>query len=149
MGIAERKAHDAVLSNFGWNLVGCPSGKVCLRKSRAIGEEVASPLPMHPRCAWGLVNELKTVYNSVSRSAHSLSDYMAALHVLGVGGSLKTGAQLLLKTVSGRQKSFAQLARDAAHNVDWKRRLSPSCWFFQDKQQLLDMTSRGAICRNF
>jgi hypothetical protein len=104
---------------------------------------------MHPRCAWGLVNELKTVYNSAFRRVNSVADYMAALTVLGVSGCLKTGAQLLFKTVTGRQRGFGELARDAARNVDWKRRLSPSCWYFQDKDQLLDRTRRSAVCWNF
>lgn len=123
-----------------WNIPKC-TAHMCLWPASAdwanlINIGPKEGLPVHPTCAWGIVDELKTVYKYPYRAA-------------GMGGVTDAlGWQTANPVNWGRvltglySEGGVGLAKAAAQSVAWGKRLSPDCNGARSKEKILEMPPR-------
>eukprot|EP00930_Biecheleria_cincta_P023876 TRINITY_DN17166_c0_g1_i1.p1 TRINITY_DN17166_c0_g1~~TRINITY_DN17166_c0_g1_i1.p1 ORF type:complete len:327 (-),score=42.46 TRINITY_DN17166_c0_g1_i1:338-1267(-) len=119
-----------------WNIPGCTE-HMCIWHASGRGADVITigpeeGLPVHPRCAWGIVKELQAVYKYPYRAA-GMGGVTDALgwHVANPA----TWAKILGGLFS---EGGVGLAKGAARSVDWNARLSPNCDWARSKEKILE-----------
>lgn len=121
-------------ADIHWNIPGCQKSMCQWKHDSRVQEESIGPeegLAVHPVCAWGIVEEMKSVYKPPFR-APGLAGAMAAL------GWNATNPLNWGKALSAWWDGDSQrLANDAARMVSWKRRLDPSCGGAREKDDVL------------
>eukprot|EP00427_Karlodinium_veneficum_P023248 CAMPEP_0169109984 /NCGR_PEP_ID=MMETSP1015-20121227/26257_1 /TAXON_ID=342587 /ORGANISM="Karlodinium micrum, Strain CCMP2283" /LENGTH=311 /DNA_ID=CAMNT_0009171719 /DNA_START=115 /DNA_END=1050 /DNA_ORIENTATION=- len=107
-----------------WNIPDCTE-RLCVWPKRSVGEaETIGPpegLKIHPKCAWNIINQLKTVYKVPWRAA-SLGGVFRAL-----GGEAWNPINWGKVVGAGITGGFMNLAKKAAETVQWKKKLDLDC----------------------
>jgi len=124
----QNAAHAA---DIHWNIPGCTE-KQC--KWPAHPGEVIGPrdgLPVHPYCAWGIVNEMDGVYKKPFREAGLGGVFRAlGLQAINPGNWIRAIGSI---TSGGMQG----LSETAARMVDWDTHLRPDCNNARSRDEIL------------
>merc|ERR1712048_538567 len=105
------------------NTKGCREDGFCVKRHSDWGEQIGPDggLEMHPKCAWGILGLLNGTYRYPSRTP----SWNAGIRAAGIE---KYFPQNWIKLISAYLSGGVGAVTVAgAHEVSWKRRLSPKC----------------------
>jgi hypothetical protein len=106
-------------------------------------------LPMHPICAWGVITDLASYYNT-GRRGSAAYEPKGALEIFKVAaGSMGQTWRTLSSIVGSRvAKEKKALATSVAESVDWAKLLSTDCTNARSREQVMAPACVGKVCWN-
>lgn len=107
-------------------------------------------MPMHPICAWGVITDLASYYNTGRRqsAAYAGGDAVSGILQVAAGSAGQTWRTLTSMVGARLGKEKKDVRSAVAESINWAKLLSTDCKNARSRQQVMAPACIGKVCWN-